>query len=431
MPQFTSALNWSAASHPQQMMSIISGGPPSHQGPTMSISPTQSNTAKGQRQMVSLPQMAPNLPMDHQREMQSIQQQHQESTYAQLKRGDHLPNFTKAMLNQGEASKMYQRNPQQMHVLQQQQQHYHQMQREKEASMMFQHHQSIDEKREFKTPDNIRYERQDMGRSSVGSIENEYISNLGGRSDMSQSQRSTSSLSQPDYTQVSPAKLALRRHLSQEKLTQHPNLGPQLMTKTVGEFINSEIEKTLEITPQSIINAVIQHNLPNSGHMSNDSMMMDRDVDHHHPHSNMKPSSSKSQQQHYMHQGYPESRSKGMPMTSKYAPEQGRRMASPNRFDEAINFTSRSKSPPRHYQQSESSYKIEPKVFTSNIGSSMRKEDIKEKLAEPPLEGLAASLRQHVIASMKIKEETEMVEPKYNYQPMPFQHVVKKEGEIL
>ncbi|KAJ0182619.1 hypothetical protein K1T71_001988 [Dendrolimus kikuchii] len=55
---------------------------------------------------------------------------------------------------------------------------------------------------------------------------------------------------QPDYTQVSPAKLALRRHLSQERLT-----GPGV--RTIGDLVNGEIERTLEISNQSIINAAV------------------------------------------------------------------------------------------------------------------------------------------------------------------------------
>uniref|UniRef100_A0A182VQN1 Histone-lysine N-methyltransferase, H3 lysine-79 specific n=1 Tax=Anopheles minimus TaxID=112268 RepID=A0A182VQN1_9DIPT len=79
--------------------------------------------------------------------------------------------------------------------------------------------------------------------------------------------RPGSTSSQPDYTQVSPAKMALRRHLSQEKLT-HPSAsgtasGPTGSTgglgtvKTIGDLVNGEIERTLEISNQSIINAAI------------------------------------------------------------------------------------------------------------------------------------------------------------------------------
>lgn len=72
-------------------------------------------------------------------------------------------------------------------------------------------------------------------------------------------------------------------------------------------------------------------------------------------------------------------------------------------------------------------------MFTSNIGMSMRKEEKVERAPvvehEPPLEGLAASLRQHVIA-MKIKEESEN-EPKFStYPPMPYPHIIKKECEL-
>ncbi|XP_026758650.2 histone-lysine N-methyltransferase, H3 lysine-79 specific isoform X1 [Galleria mellonella] len=56
--------------------------------------------------------------------------------------------------------------------------------------------------------------------------------------------------SQPDYTQVSPAKLALRRHLSQERLAT-PG------ARTIGDLVNGEIERTLEISNQSIINATV------------------------------------------------------------------------------------------------------------------------------------------------------------------------------
>lgn len=69
----------------------------------------------------------------------------------------------------------------------------------------------------------------------------------------------------PDYTQVSPAKMALRRHLSQEKISQQfgpMNVGSagdraSMASKTIGDLVNGEIERTLEISNQSIINAAI------------------------------------------------------------------------------------------------------------------------------------------------------------------------------
>lgn len=77
---------------------------------------------------------------------------------------------------------------------------------------------------------------------------------------------------EPDYTQVSPAKMALRRHLSQEKISQQfgpsMNVGAggdraSMASKTIGDLVNGEIERTLEISNQSIINAAI--NMSNVG----------------------------------------------------------------------------------------------------------------------------------------------------------------------
>lgn len=70
---------------------------------------------------------------------------------------------------------------------------------------------------------------------------------------------------QPDYTQVSPAKLALRRHLSQEKLAQQMQQQQQEQrrnssgnyARTIGDLVSGEIERTLEISNQSIINAAV------------------------------------------------------------------------------------------------------------------------------------------------------------------------------
>ncbi|XP_011696604.1 PREDICTED: histone-lysine N-methyltransferase, H3 lysine-79 specific isoform X2 [Wasmannia auropunctata] len=88
-------------------------------------------------------------------------------------------------------------------------------------------------------------------------------------------------VSTPDYTQVSPAKLALRRHLSQERLSsshltssdrssavdprQSSSYDNRLVaggsgllgTRTIGDLVSGEIERTLEISNQSIINATV------------------------------------------------------------------------------------------------------------------------------------------------------------------------------
>ncbi|CAD6995751.1 unnamed protein product [Ceratitis capitata] len=85
----------------------------------------------------------------------------------------------------------------------------------------------------------------------------------GSQQALPQPSRPSSNSSQPDYTQVSPAKMALRRHLSQEKLNQQlpPTSGAvpsmPLSSKTIGDLVNGEIERTLEISHQSIINAAV------------------------------------------------------------------------------------------------------------------------------------------------------------------------------
>ncbi|KAI5752260.1 hypothetical protein M8J77_015303 [Diaphorina citri] len=63
----------------------------------------------------------------------------------------------------------------------------------------------------------------------------------------------------PDYTQVSPAKLALRRHLSNEKLPSMMSSSPfsAVGARTIGDLVNTEIERSLEISNQSLINAAV------------------------------------------------------------------------------------------------------------------------------------------------------------------------------
>lgn len=132
-------------------------------------------------------------------------------------------------------------------------------------------------KTEFKTPEAMRYERHQMEEQLMRSnSERHYYESSSGRhhghhhhshhnssgrhsSSSSSSSSTTSSGVLPDYTQVSPAKMALRRHLSQEKLAQQLPPGTVMSTssKTIGDLVNGEIERTLEISNQSIINAAI------------------------------------------------------------------------------------------------------------------------------------------------------------------------------
>lgn len=168
--------------------------------------------------------------------------------------------------------------------MQQQQHHHHQQQQ--------QHHQQQDGSAvkciEFKAPPESMY-RDRLPHDPSSRIQPEDY-----RSDVRQPpyiqvtnqprdhSRPSSSSSQPDYTQVSPAKMALRRHLSQEKLVQQippgpPNAPPPslphpqqqqqahpMSTKTIGDLVNGEIERTLEISNQSIINAAVSSSIINA-----------------------------------------------------------------------------------------------------------------------------------------------------------------------
>lgn len=159
---------------------------------------------------------------------------------------------------------------------------YQQHQREKMAMEHHPHYpQMLEVKSEFKAPDKMRFERtvanhamqmQDdphyhMGRVMMpaeghGTAPMHYPTGRPSSSGHHPSRPPSSTSSSPalpDYTQVSPAKMALRRHLSQEKLTQPPmggGSGPSGQ-KTIGDLVNGEIERTLEISNQSIINAAI------------------------------------------------------------------------------------------------------------------------------------------------------------------------------
>lgn len=114
------------------------------------------------------------------------------------------------------------------------------------------YNQTRDEKRDFKSPqlETYRYsenqQRMHDGRAEhLLKQEPSLYRNPDGRLSVPHNQ--------PDYTQVSPAKLALRRHLSQEKLSHNTSTS----VRTIGDLVNGEIERTLEISKQSIINAAV------------------------------------------------------------------------------------------------------------------------------------------------------------------------------
>ncbi|XP_059477589.1 histone-lysine N-methyltransferase, H3 lysine-79 specific isoform X2 [Neocloeon triangulifer] len=98
----------------------------------------------------------------------------------------------------------------------------------------------------------------------------------------------------PDYTMVSPAKAALRRHLSQEKLAQHQQHPSQMQMHhtpmrqsgmtigTVGDLIDHDIAKQLDQPPRERTYAIKQQNLIDavidrtaSSHSNNDILKMD------------------------------------------------------------------------------------------------------------------------------------------------------------
>lgn len=139
----------------------------------------------------------------------------------------------------------------------------------------------IDVKNEFKTPEKMRFERiqnhvsldeHNINRAFIAENMNAY--NSSSRPSSTSSCASSGHLSMgrqmiaatpplqspnnlPDYTQVSPAKMALRRHLSQEKISQFGPGNGSMSSKTIGDLVNGEIERTLEISHQSIINAAV------------------------------------------------------------------------------------------------------------------------------------------------------------------------------
>lgn len=137
----------------------------------------------------------------------------------------------------------------------------------------------VEIKTEFKTPEKSRHDRMNyamvndehqMNRQMI--VENMNVaahyansssrpssasSVSSGHHSMSRQMQASPSPNLPDYTQVSPAKMALRRHLSQEKISDR--------AKTIGDLVNGEIERTLEISNQSIINAAINMSSMSSG----------------------------------------------------------------------------------------------------------------------------------------------------------------------
>ncbi|BFF89675.1 histone-lysine N-methyltransferase H3 lysine-79 specific [Drosophila madeirensis] len=172
---------------------------------------------------------------------------------------------------------------QQQHRLQQQQQQHQQQQQQHLHHHHHQHHPHS-HPQEFKAPPSDNLLQRSSSRDQLVEPQQQQHMELLPRASSANSDygayrvrppsRPSSNSSQPDYTQVSPAKMALRRHLSQEKLNQHvtpqptpPPQGPLPQPpptgKTIGDLVNGEIERTLEISHQTIINAAV--NMSTSG----------------------------------------------------------------------------------------------------------------------------------------------------------------------
>ncbi|XP_016953983.1 histone-lysine N-methyltransferase, H3 lysine-79 specific [Drosophila biarmipes] len=261
--------------------------------------------------------------------------------------------------------------------------------------------------------------------------------------------RPSSNSSQPDYTQVSPAKMALRRHLSQEKLSQHvtpqatPPLpghgGPPTSGKTIGDLVNGEIERTLEISHQSIINAAVNMSTSGANFMeraylnerSNDRLLINLNAQR--PERvHVRPLSEESQEAHPT--SYAQERGPGVGAGGAAAVgncnlatlaqvayvQKAQGGARANAGTAPPTTHSAAARPGRDYQPvalpraelkgsieayfHEEQQQKQSKAAGSAGAASLRGPRLNG--ANPPLEGLAASLQDHVRAR-KYKEETE------------------------
>ncbi|XP_017031462.1 histone-lysine N-methyltransferase, H3 lysine-79 specific isoform X1 [Drosophila kikkawai] len=233
------------------------------------------------------------------------QQQHQQQHALMLAAAAHAA--------QRQQMRVEEQQQQQHHHQQQQQQHHHhhqqQQQHLQQHRLQHQHlqHHHHHHPNEFKAPpaDNLLLQRSSSREQLIVEPQQQQQplellprassanSDYGGYRIRPPSRPSSNS-SQPDYTQVSPAKMALRRHLSQEKLSQHatpqatpppPPPGQGGVTtagtsgKTIGDLVNGEIERTLEISHQSIINAAVNMSTGGAHFMERTTFLNDRSND--------------------------------------------------------------------------------------------------------------------------------------------------------
>lgn len=229
---------------------------------------------------------SPNQPSHH----NSIPHQYQQQSPIHFQKGHQSESVLQTHHSPHGSSSMYPHHRDKMSM--EQHHHSHNSGREHLPQQgQFMHH--IDVKNEFKTPDKMRFDRisgvnvsldeHNMNRAFIAENMNAYNSSSRPSSTSSASSGhhqlnrqmiaatppSPSPNNLPDYTQVSPAKMALRRHLSQEKISQQ--FGPaQMSSKTIGDLVNGEIERTLEISHQSIINAAVDMSAMATGAVINE-----------------------------------------------------------------------------------------------------------------------------------------------------------------
>nr|XP_043068142.1 histone-lysine N-methyltransferase, H3 lysine-79 specific isoform X2 [Drosophila bipectinata] len=262
--------------------------------------------------------------------------------------------------------------------------------------------------------------------------------------------RPSSNSSQPDYTQVSPAKMALRRHLSQEKLSQHatpqatpplPGAGAPTSGKTIGDLVNGEIERTLEISHQSIINAAVNMSTGGAHFMeraflnerSNERMLINLNAQR--PERvHVRPLSEESQEPHPTSYAQERSSAGSAAANSNLATlahvayvqkAQGAARAGATAPPAAQHHTATARTGrdyqpvalPRaelkgsieayfHEEQQQQQQQKQSKGPGSGSSGAAAMRGSRLNGANPPLEGLAASLQDHVRAR-KYKEETE------------------------
>ncbi|KAJ3639303.1 hypothetical protein Zmor_002668 [Zophobas morio] len=186
---------------------------------------------------------------------------------------------------------------------------------------------------------------------------------------------------QPDYTQVSPAKLALRRHLSQEKLAaQHHSFTPSegiVATRTIGDLMSGEIERTLEISNQSIINAAVDmSDIQGTATLSSRSVV----------NANLPPRPERVKVPNN------EVQKKSEPMRQVYSP-----ISRPSSTEglEGLAYTPLPRADIRPYHES----------YFTDVKPPLEGEPIRNNFVA---EGLAASLQARVLSGPQIKEEVDV-----------------------